>query len=95
MRLSKNHVVIFEARGGSDKGPYGYRVDSMPIVQALQARSWSAEIIFYSDEHRGEIYRYTLERAAAWMHRPVWRAGVPTPFIIALPAGWSSSVLMT
>lgn len=68
-RMSKNHVIIFEARGGSDKGPYGYRIDSMPIVQALKKRSWTAEIVFYEDAHRGEIYRYTLDRAAAYISR--------------------------
>lgn len=64
-----NHVVIFEARGGTDKGPYGYRPDSMPIVKALQERGWSAEIIFYEDEHRGEIYRYAAEKATAYISR--------------------------
>lgn len=66
---SKNHVIIFEARGGSDKGPYGYRPDSMPIVAALRERNWTAEIIFYEDERRGEIYRYTTARAAAYISR--------------------------
>lgn len=28
----KKHVVIFEARGGSDKGKYGFRKDSKPII---------------------------------------------------------------
>lgn len=65
----RNHVIIFEAQGGSDKGPYGYRVDSMPIVTALKQRGWTAEIVFYSDEHRGEIYRYTLEKASAYISR--------------------------
>lgn len=65
----RNHVVIFEARGGSDKGSYGYRKDSMPIVRALKERNWTAEVVFYSDEHRGEIYRYTLDRAAAYISR--------------------------
>ena len=45
-RISKmsmrNHVVIFEARGGNDKGPYVYRKDSMPIVKSLQDRGWPA-----------------------------------------------------
>ena len=67
--MGKNHVVIFEARGGSDKGQYGYRRDSMPIVKAMQARDWSTEIIFYEDAHRGEIYRYTVENAAAYISR--------------------------
>ena len=67
--MAKHHVIIFEARGGSDKGPYGYRRDSMPIVQALRARGWTAEIVFYEDAHRGEIYRYTVEQADAYISR--------------------------
>lgn len=65
----KTHVIIFEARGGSDKGPYGYRSDSKPIIDSLTKRGWTSEIIFYSDEDRGEIYRYTLERAGAYISR--------------------------
>lgn len=64
-----NHVVIFEARGGSDKGQYGYRKDSMPIVKALRAQSWSAEIVFYEDVHRGEIYQYAVNNATAYISR--------------------------
>jgi len=66
---AKNHVIIFEARGGSDKGPYGYRPDSMPIVEALRKQNWTAEIVFYEDEHRGEIYRYTVRTAGAYISR--------------------------
>lgn len=65
----RNHVIIFEAQGGSDKGSYGYRPDSMPIVKALKERNWTAEIVFYSDESRGEIYRYACEFAAAYISR--------------------------
>lgn len=65
----KKHVIIFEARGGSDKGEYGYRPDSKPIIDSLVNRGWSSEIIFYSDEHRGEIYRYTHEKAGAYISR--------------------------
>lgn len=65
----KKHVVIFEARGGSDKGQYGFRKDSKPIIDALKKRGWSAEIIFYRDEDRGEIYRYTHDKADAYISR--------------------------
>jgi len=65
----KKHVVIFEARGGSDKGSYGFRKDSKPIIDSLKSRGWSAEIIFYRDEDRGEIYRYTHEKADAYISR--------------------------
>ncbi|BBM85800.1 Cj0069 family protein [Candidatus Uabimicrobium amorphum] len=65
----KKHVVIFEVRGGSDKGAYGYRSDSKPIIDSLNKRGWSAEIIFYSDEARGEIYRYVVDKAGAYISR--------------------------
>lgn len=65
----KKHVVIFEARGGSDKGKYGFRKDSKPIIDSLKNRGWTAEIIFYDDENRGEIYRHTLEKADAYISR--------------------------
>ncbi len=65
----KKHVVIFEARGGSDKGKYGFRPDSKPIIDSLKKREWSAEIIFYRDEDRGEIYRHTLAKADAYISR--------------------------
>lgn len=65
----KKHVIIFEARGGSDKGKYGFRKDSKPIISSLKERGWTAEIIFYEDAHRGEIYRYTIEKADAYISR--------------------------
>ena len=65
----KQHVIIFEARGGSDKGPYGYRPDSKPIIDSLANRGWTSEIIFYCDEDRGEIYRHTCEKAVAYISR--------------------------
>ena len=65
----KNHVVIFEARGGTDKGQFGFRKDSKAIIDALKKRGWTAEIIFYDDAHRGEIYRHTLKKADAYISR--------------------------
>lgn len=65
----KQHVIIFEARGGSDKGVYGYRPDSKPIIDALANRGWSSEIIFYRDEDRGEIYCHACEKAGAYISR--------------------------
>jgi glutathione synthase/RimK-type ligase-like ATP-grasp enzyme len=65
----KKYVVLFEARGGSDKGKYGYRVDSKPIIDALQKRGWASEIIFYDDVNRGEIYCHTRHNASAYISR--------------------------
>lgn len=63
------HVVIFEARGGTDKGPYGVRIDSKSIVDSLAKRGWTSEIIFYQDEDRGAIYKYTVDHAGAYISR--------------------------
>jgi hypothetical protein len=65
----KKHVVIFEARGGTDKGPYGYRKDSRAIIESLTKRGWTAEIVFYRDEDRGEIYKHAVEVAGAYISR--------------------------
>lgn len=46
----KKSIVFFEAKGGSDKGADGYRKDTMPMVNALKAKGWSAEVVFFSDE---------------------------------------------
>ena len=65
----KKHVIIFEARGGTDKGKYGFRKDSKPIIDSLKKRGWTAEIIFYADENRGEIYRHTIAKADEYISR--------------------------
>ena len=65
----KQHLIVFEARGGTDKGDYGYRADTKPIIDSLIKRGWTAEVIFYRDEDRGEIYRYTCEKAGAYVSR--------------------------
>jgi len=42
----KKHVVIFEARGGSDKGPYGFRKDSKPIIDSLKKEAGLLKLFF-------------------------------------------------
>ena len=65
----KKQVVFFEARGGTDKGPDGHRRDTMPMVNALKAQNWGAEVIFYSDEKKDEIFDYVTETADAYVSR--------------------------
>ncbi len=65
----KKHVVFFEAEGGSDKGPDGYRRDTMPMVNSLKKRGWDAEVIFYSDAENTEIYQHVLKNADAYVSR--------------------------
>ena len=42
----KKHVVIFEVRGGSDKGPYGFRKDSKPIIDSLKKGGGLLKLFF-------------------------------------------------
>ncbi|MFM7130865.1 MAG: Cj0069 family protein, partial [bacterium] len=65
----KKNVVFFEARGGSDKGPDGHRKDTMPMVNALKARGWNAEVIYYSDEESSQIHNQVLATADAYVSR--------------------------
>ena len=45
----KQSVVFFEVDGGNDKGPDGHRKDTMPMIEAVRAKGWSAEAVYYSD----------------------------------------------
>lgn len=65
----KNKVIFFEVRGGSDKGPEGYRPDTMPMVDALKKRGWDAEVIFFDIEKRDEIFDYVRQHAKAYVSR--------------------------
>jgi len=71
----KKHIVFFEAKGGSDKGADGYRKDTMPMVNALKAKGWGAEVIFFSDEilrdekAKDEIFQRVKESADGYVSR--------------------------
>ncbi len=65
----KKHVVFFQAEGGTDKGPDGHRKDTMPMVNALIAKGWTAEPVFYSDETAGEVFAKVRDKAAAYVSR--------------------------
>jgi hypothetical protein len=67
--MVKKHIVIFEAKGGSDKGPDGHRKDTMPIVSALKDKGWNAEVVFFSDDKKEEIFEYVKEAADAYVSR--------------------------
>jgi len=65
----KKHVVFFEAEGGTDKGPDGHRRDTMPMVEALRARGWSAEAVFYRDAERDRLCDRVAAEADAYVSR--------------------------
>lgn len=63
------HVVFFEVPGGSDKGPDGHRRDTMPMIESVKAKGWTAEVVFYTDENRSEIFEAVKEKADAYVSR--------------------------
>lgn len=62
-------VIFFEVQGGSDKGPDGFRKDTMPMVHALEKRGYAAEVIFYEYEKKQAIFNYVLENGIAYVSR--------------------------
>lgn len=62
-------VIFLEVRGGSDKGPDGYRADTLPMVNALLLRGQDAEVIFFELEKREEIFEYIKANGVAYVSR--------------------------
>jgi len=65
----KKHIIVFEAEGGSDKWIDGHRKDTMPIVNAIKAKGWTAEVVYFRDEWKDVIYDYTLKKADGYISR--------------------------
>jgi len=65
----KKHIIVFEAEGGSDKWIDGHRKDTMPIVNAIIAKGWTAEVVYFRDEWKDVIYEYALEKADGYISR--------------------------
>lgn len=53
--MNKN-IVVFEVQGGNDKGEDGHRKDTMPIINAIKAKGWNAEVVYFDPENVNEIY---------------------------------------
>lgn len=62
-------IIFFEVAGGTDKGENGHRKDTMPMVNALIAKGYEAEVIFFDVEKREEIRQYMLANACAYVSR--------------------------
>jgi hypothetical protein len=65
----KKNIVIFEAEGGSDKWLDGHRKDTMPIANALKAKGWGCEIVFFRDEWKDAIFDYVKDKFDAYISR--------------------------
>jgi len=61
----KKHVIVLEAEGGADKWIDGHRKDTMPIIEAIKAKGYSAEPLYYRDEWFDELFNYIHEHADA------------------------------
>jgi hypothetical protein len=74
--------------GGADKGPDGHRRDTLPIVRALRARGWDAEVLFYTDAARAALTAHAAASADAFLFR-VNPGAYP-----ALPGGYSEAAFL-
>lgn len=65
----KKNIVIFEAEGGSDKGLDGHRKDTMPILNAIKAKGWECEVVYFRDEWQDRIFDYAKDKFDAYISR--------------------------
>ncbi len=65
----KKNIVIFEAEGGSDKWLDGHRKDTMPILNAIKAKGWDCEVVFFRDEWKDTIIDYAKDKFDAYISR--------------------------
>ncbi|WCH46130.1 MULTISPECIES: Cj0069 family protein [unclassified Lysinibacillus] len=62
-------VIFFEVEGGTDKGPDGYRPDTLPMVDALKERGQDAEVLFFDVTKKQQIFDYVKEHGVAYVSR--------------------------
>lgn len=65
----KKNVVIFEAEGGSDKWIDGHRKDTIPIANAIKAKGWGCDVIYFRDEWKDTIFDYCKDRYDGYISR--------------------------
>lgn len=65
----KKSVVIFEAEGGSDKWIDGHRKDTLPICEAIKAKGWHCEVVYFRNEWQDDIIEYCRNRFDAYISR--------------------------
>lgn len=67
--MKKQAVVFLEVEGGNDKGPDGHRKDTMPMVEAVRTKGWTADVAYYSDEQRESLVASLPEQYDAYISR--------------------------
>lgn len=65
----KKNIVIFEAEGGSDKWIDGHRKDTMPILNAIKAKGWDCEVVYFRDEWKDMVFDYAKDKFDAYISR--------------------------
>jgi glutathione synthase/RimK-type ligase-like ATP-grasp enzyme len=65
----KKNIVIFEAEGGSDKWIDGHRKDTMPILNAVKAKGWDCEVVYFRDQWNEAIFDYAKDKFDAYISR--------------------------
>ena len=66
--LSKN-IVVFEVEGGSDKYFDGHRRDTMPIVEAIRAKGWGADVVYYRPEWADALFEHVSANYGGYISR--------------------------
>lgn len=70
MRVSVlQSIVVFEVEGGADKFIDGHRRDTMPIVEALRARGWNAEVLYYRPEWAEDLHDHVTANFDGYISR--------------------------
>lgn len=62
-------IIVFEVEGGSDKSTDGHRRDTLPIVNALKAVGWHAEVLFFRPEWAEELFHYAAANFDGYISR--------------------------
>lgn len=66
--MHKN-IVVFEVRGGNDKGEDGHRRDTMPIVEAIRDKGWGAEVVYFDPDQVDEIFNEVSKNYDGYISR--------------------------
>ena len=62
-------IVVFEVEGGSDKFFDGHRRDTMPIVEAIRAKGWGADVVYYRPEWAEALYEHVSANYDGYISR--------------------------
>ena len=65
----KKSIVVFEVEGGNDKGEDGHRRDTMPIVNAIREKGWTAEVVYFHPDRAEQIFEDVSKKYDAYISR--------------------------